>query len=44
MGDGVIHLPEIPKSQFSVEVPISLISNDIVTDIFGSSFTCTDVE
>ncbi|CAF3635418.1 unnamed protein product [Rotaria socialis] len=44
IGDGMIHLPEIPKSQFSVEVPISLISNDIVTDIFGSSFTCTDVE
>ncbi|CAF2246188.1 unnamed protein product, partial [Rotaria magnacalcarata] len=44
IGDGMIHLPEIPKSQFSVEVPISLISNDIVTDIFGSSFTCAGVE
>ena len=30
IGDGMIPLPLTPKTQFSVEVPISLISNDIV--------------
>ncbi|CAF0980251.1 unnamed protein product [Rotaria sordida] len=44
IGDGMIPSPPTPKIQFSVEVPISFISNDIVTDIFGDSFTCADVE
>jgi ATP-dependent DNA helicase PIF1 len=44
IGDGIIPLPSTPKTQFSVEVPISLVSNDIVSDIFGNSFTCNDVE
>ncbi|CAF4654479.1 unnamed protein product, partial [Rotaria sp. Silwood2] len=34
IGDGMIPLPPVPKTQFSVEVRISLTSNDIVTDIF----------
>ncbi|CAF4073869.1 unnamed protein product, partial [Rotaria sp. Silwood1] len=39
-------IPLLPtsKTQFSVEILISLISNDIVTDIFGNSFFCTGVE
>src|SRR5271154_3355985 len=34
IGDGIIPLPLTPKTQFSVEVPISLVSNDIVNDVF----------
>ncbi|CAF1246967.1 unnamed protein product [Rotaria sordida] len=44
IGDGIILSPPTPKNQFSVGVPISFISNDIITDIFGNSFTSTDVE
>ena len=44
IGDGTIPLPTMPKTQFSVEVPVSLISNDVVFDVFGNSFTCIDVE
>ena len=33
IGNGMIPLPLTPKTQFSVEVPISLISNDIVSDV-----------
>ena len=44
IGDGMILLPPTPKIQFSFEVPISLISNDIVSDVFGNNFTCIDIE
>ena len=44
IGDGIIPLPPTPKIQFSVEVPISLMSNDIVSDVFGYNFTCIDIE
>ena len=44
IGDGLISLPKTPKTQFSVEVPISFISNAVVTDISSNSFTCTDIE
>ena len=44
IGDGIMPSSPTPKNQFSVEVPISFISNDIVADIFGNNFTCTDVE
>ncbi|CAF2725446.1 unnamed protein product [Rotaria sp. Silwood2] len=42
--DGVIPFPTASKTQFSVEIPISLISNDIFTDMFDNNFTYTDVE
>ena len=44
ISDGMISLPPTPKIQFSVEGPISLISNDIVSDVFGNNFTCIDIE
>ena len=44
IGDGMISLPPTPKIQFSVEVPISLMSNDIVSDVFGNNLTCIDIE
>ena len=44
IGDGMTSLPPTPKIQFSVEVPISLMSNDIVNDVFGNNFTCIDIE
>ncbi|CAF4406320.1 unnamed protein product, partial [Rotaria magnacalcarata] len=43
IGDGMIPLPLTPKTQFSVEAPISLISNGIVSDVFDNSFTCSDI-
>jgi len=42
-GDGIIPSLPTPKTQFSVEIPMSFISKDIVTDVFGNSFTCNDV-
>ncbi|XP_055387401.1 ATP-dependent DNA helicase pif1-like [Condylostylus longicornis] len=44
VGNGVITKPSSAKTNFSIKVPNSLLSNNIVTDIFGASFTCTDVQ
>ncbi|XP_055388273.1 uncharacterized protein LOC129616672 [Condylostylus longicornis] len=44
VGNGVITKPSSAKTNFSIKVPNSFLSNNIVTDIFGTSFTCTDVQ
>ncbi|XP_055380655.1 uncharacterized protein LOC129611500 [Condylostylus longicornis] len=44
VGNGIITKPYSAKTNFSIKVPNSFLSNNIVTDIFGTSFTCTDVQ
>ncbi|XP_055387806.1 ATP-dependent DNA helicase pif1-like [Condylostylus longicornis] len=44
VGNGVITKPSSAKTNFSIKIPNSFLSNNIVTDIFGTSFTYTDVQ